>query len=324
VAAAGPGGGGIRDAWGEFWRVTSESAAHAAGGAQEGALRRFWRESLVGHLARGRLLDLACGNGAVSGVVSDLCREAGLAMPPLVGADGAAAAAVAYRARFAGGCAVVADSRHLPFPDGAFAVVASQFGIEYSGIPAVGEAARLVGPGGRLAAVLHLRGGAIHRECEANLAAIRRVQASRALPAAREVFRRAAAVAKGHGSRGEFRRADERLAGALGEVAAIVRESGSAVAGGAVLRLHEDLVHLRGRLAAHDPGEVSRWAEALEGEVEAYRARMAAMLAAALDEAGVREAAALASTQGLATRRCEALLTGRGEPGAWALVCDRA
>jgi len=324
VAAGGPGGGGARDAWGEFWRVTGEPAAHAAGGAQEGALRRFWRESLGDRLGPGRFLDLACGNGAVSGAVSDLCRESGLAPPPLVGADGAASAALAYRARFAGGCAVVADSRRLPFPDGAFGLVASQFGIEYAGIEAVGEAARLLGPGGRLAAILHLRGGAIHRECEASLAAIRRVQASRALAAAREVFRRAAAVARGHGSRGEFRRADERLAGALAEVGAIVREAGAGVAGGAVLRLHEDLAHLRGRLAAHDPGEVSRWADAMEGEVEAYRARMAAMLAVALDEAGVREAAALASAKGLATRRCEALLTGSGEPGAWALVCDRA
>lgn len=324
MAAAGPGGGGARDAWGEFWRLTGESAAYAAGGAQEGALRRFWRESLVGHLARGRVLDVACGNGAVSGVVSDLCGEAGLSLPPLVGADGAAAAALAYRARFAEGCAVVADSRHLPFPDGAFTLVASQFGLEYAGIAAVGEAARLVGPGGRLAAVLHLRGGAIHRECEANLGAIRRVQASGALASAREVFRRGAAVARGHGSRGEFRRADERLAVALAEVGAIVREAGAGVAGGAVLRLHEDLVHLRGRLATHDPGEVARWADAMEAEVEAYGARMAAMLAVALDEAGVREATALASSRGLAAGRCEALLTGSGEPGAWALVCDRA
>ena len=321
---SGPGGIGTRDAWGEFWRVTGEPAAHAAGGAQEGALRRFWRESLGDRLARGRVLDVACGNGAVSGVVSDLCRDAGLPLPSLVGADGAATAAMSYRSRFAGGCVVVADSRRLPFPDGAFALVASQFGIEYGGVAAVGEAARLVAPGGRLAAVLHLQGGAIHRECQASLAAIRRLQASRALPAAREVFRRAAAVARGHGSRGEFGRADERFAAAMAQVEAILRESGAGVAGGAVLRLHEDLAHLRGRLPAHDPGEVSRWVDAMEGEVEAYRARMAAMLGAALDEAGIREAAALASSRGLATRRCEALLMGSGEAGAWALACDRA
>ena len=321
---SGPGGGGARDAWGEFWRVTDEPAAHAAGGAQEGALRRFWRESLGDRLARGRVLDLACGNGAVSGVVSDLCREAGLPLPSLVGADGATTAAMSYRSRFAGNCVAVAELRRLPFPDGAFALVASQFGIEYGGVAAVGEAARLVGPGGRLAAVLHLGGGAIHRECEASLAAMQRLQASCALPAAREVFRRAAAVARGHGSRGEFRRAQERLAAAMAQVEAILRESGAGVAGGAVARLHEDLAHLRGRLAAHDPGEVSRWVDAMEGEVEAYRARMAAMLGAALDEAGIQEAAALASSRGLATRRCEALLMGSGEAGAWALACDRA
>lgn len=323
MAAAGPGGGGAGDGWGEFWRVTGEAAAHAAGGAQEGALRRFWRESLQQRLPAGRLLDLACGNGAVSGVASDLCRDAGLPSPDLVGVDGAATAAAAYLSRFPGGAAVVADSRQLPFPDGAFALVASQFGIEYGGAGAADEAARVVGPGGRFAAVLHLRGGAIHRECAASLAAVQRLQASRALPAAKEVFRRAAAVAKGHGSRGELRRADERLAVAMGEVEAILREAGAAVAGGSVRRLREDLAHLRGRLAAHDPAEVTRWVEAMEGEVEAYRARMAAMLAAALDEAGIAEFASRAASRGLATKRCGEFLTGSGEPGAWALVCDR-
>lgn len=321
---AGAAGG---NAWGDYWRLTPEGAAHAAGGAQHEALGRFWREALsptLGAAPGARLLDFACGNGALSALVLDLARESGLPMPDLHGADGAATAVAAYRSRIPGAMAVVADARRLPFADGAFAVVASQFGLEYAGVIAVAEAARLVGPGGRLAAVLHLRDGAIHRECAANLAAMERLRESQVLPAAKEVFRRAASVARGQGSRGGFRRADERLAGAVKELEALLRDAGPLVAGGAVRRLYDDLAHLYGRLGAHDPDEVSRWADAMASEVEAYSARMAAMLAAAFGDDDIREAASLATSHGLVVRRFEALTMGAGEPAAWALVCDRA
>ena len=80
------------------------------------------------------------------------------------------------------------------------------------------------------------------------------------------------------------------------------------------------LVHrIESGVLDHLPGEKSvylRWQE--------FKAGMAAMLGAAIDEAGIREAAALASSRGLATRRCEALLMESGEAGAWAIACDRA
>lgn len=315
------------DAWNEYWRLTPEAAAHQAGGPQDESLARFWTGAFSGVLADGsarRLLDFACGNGAVTHRVAEAASASG-ATPSLVGFDGALAAVEAYRTRFPAAMAVVADANCTPFPDAAFDVVASQFGLEYAGMGAIEEAARLVAPGGVLAAVLHRKDGDLFRECETNLRAIERVRASRILAIAKEVFRRGAAALRGQGSRAEFRRAEARFAAAVTEVDGILREMGDQVAGGTVSRLYSDLGYMYGRLSAFDPAEVVQWADRMEGEADAYAGRMSSMLESAIDAAGLDQAAARAKSRGLSVRAAEELRNGpgSGESAAWVLVCDR-
>ncbi len=195
----------------------------------------------------------------------------------LFGFDCALRGRPAYRARFPAAPAVVCDARRTPFQDFAFDLVASQFGLEYAGIAAIGEGARLVAPGGALALVMHMKDGAIHRECEANLSAMAKVRDSRILAVAKEVFRRGLAVSRGQGSRAEFSRAEERFAAAVQEVDAVLAEYGESVAGGTVFRLYADLAHMHARMGAYDPAEVAQWADRMAREVEAYAARMSAM-----------------------------------------------
>ena len=314
-------------AWNDYWRLTAETAAHRAGGPQDEALSRFWSSVFSGQFEGNqvsRVLDFACGNGAVTEIALGTAGTAG-AEPVLFGFDGAGTAAVAYRARFPGAVAVVADAARTPFPDGAFDMVASQFGLEYAGLDAVDEAARLVARGGVFAAVVHRREGALFRECEANLRAMQRVQASRILANAKEAFRRGAAAIRGHGSRSEFQRAEERFAAAVTEVDRVLADYGDGVAGGTVHRLYADLGHMYRRLGAFDPAEVALWAGRMETEVNAYAGRMSAMVESALDAAGLREASARAKARGLSVRTSEELRTGREgeESAAWVLVCDR-
>ena len=61
--------------------------------------------------------------------------------------DGSHSALAELRRRHPGIRCVVADAVRAPFPDGAFDVVTSQFGLEYAGQAALPEAARLVAPG---------------------------------------------------------------------------------------------------------------------------------------------------------------------------------
>lgn len=314
------------DAWDEYWRLTPEAAAHRAGGPQEAALARFWGGILERHAAGGRrILDFACGNGAFTTLAEAAAGKRGGDAADLFGFDRAPAAVRSFRQRHRGACAVVADARGTPFPDRAFDLVASQFGLEYAGIESVPEAVRLVAPAGDLALVLHLKGGPLQRECEASARAIGRLEGSRLLERAVEVFRRGASAARGQGSRSEFIRAEERFAAAVREVDAVLDEEGEGVAGGTVHRLYADLAHMHARMGAYDPGEVSRWAGRMGAEIGAYAARMEAMRRAAVDEAWLDDAEARISSAGLtAVTRASIAPEPGGEPFAWALAGTRA
>ena len=141
--------------WDVYWRGTEANAAHREGGPQEPVLAQFWGRFFGQHLsaeAGAPMLDLACGNGAVTGYARqsrpglDACCS-----------DYSESALRELRKRHPGSRCVVADALNPPFPDGSFPVVASQFGVEYAGAEAVVAAGRLVAPGGWPVSYTHLR-----------------------------------------------------------------------------------------------------------------------------------------------------------------------
>jgi SAM-dependent methyltransferase len=118
--------------------------------------------------ARRRILDLGCGPGAVSGelaargagcctvVALDRSREAlaQLAVAARVGADARTA-----RARV---CPIRAAAHRLPFADGVFDLVFCQFTLMWLDAPAaIAEMARVLQPGGAVAAIEPDYGGMI-------------------------------------------------------------------------------------------------------------------------------------------------------------------
>ncbi len=118
----------VARSWDVYWRGTHENAAHQEGGPQEAVLAQYWSELFGKRVERGsllRLLDLACGNGAVTG-------HALKALPQLTACclDYSASALLELRKRYPNTLCVAGNARRLPFDDGGFDVVASQFGIE--------------------------------------------------------------------------------------------------------------------------------------------------------------------------------------------------
>lgn len=311
--------------WDTYWQNTRQAAAHRSGGPQEAALGAFWSGVLGQALDRHpdlRLLDLACGNGTVTHQALEAARRSSRPLPRVCGLDRSHPALVQWQRRFAAPWAVVGDAARVPFPDRSFHLVASQFGIEYCGAAAVDEAARLVSSQGSFAAVLHLRGGGIDRECRTNLDAARGVLDSRLLVRSREAFR-AAALQTQRGNRARMRRADKQLAEALHRVEQILATHGPQIAGGTLVRLHRDVVQMYRRADAYEPRQVAQWLGRMGRELSAYVERMALMAAAALDESGVAAMAERLAGLGMTVHTREALRVG-GEPAAWALVCKRA
>lgn len=153
-------------AWSDYWHHGAlHSLPTSYQGNYEGAIKAFWSQVLAGVAGGQRMLDIGTGNGALPLLALEL--RAG-DCPQVDAVDIATVAPEWHRTlpapereriRFHG------DTRaeELPFPDGHFNLVASQYGFEYTDTTAAGaEAARVLCAGGTLALVMHHAGSRLH------------------------------------------------------------------------------------------------------------------------------------------------------------------
>lgn len=167
------------DAWTAYWR-SGRGASCFDGSDMELRLTQVWGDFTDGLPDGARLLDLATGNGTVARICAarGRARKIGLQIegvdaaqidPPKYTADpGQLFRDICFRGE------VRLES--LPFPDGAFDGVVSQFGFEYADEkPAVAEAARVLAPDGRLRLVMHARDGGVSLDIRQRLDRLRAV-----------------------------------------------------------------------------------------------------------------------------------------------------
>jgi hypothetical protein len=119
--------------WQRFWQDAGRDGCTALlPPAVAAGIARGWQTLLAGALSSQRLLDVACGRGAILAQArargfGDVC---GVDLVTIADADPAIIGGI--------------DAAQLPFADASFDIVASQFGIEYAGLMAAGaEAARV-------------------------------------------------------------------------------------------------------------------------------------------------------------------------------------
>ncbi|QLC25494.1 methyltransferase domain-containing protein [Parasphingopyxis algicola] len=138
------------DAWSAYWTQMGDAGGCLPGAppAVEAELARTWSQFARGFDRGSRLIDLACGTGAV---MRSLLRGNGDL--DLVGVDYAALPkSRSKKIRLIGGT----DIANLPFDDGHFDGLTSQFGVEYADIEACApEMACVAKPGARFQFVIH-------------------------------------------------------------------------------------------------------------------------------------------------------------------------
>ena len=146
-------------AWSSYWAGGAlHSLAGSFAGNYDGAIGAFWQEVFAQLPQQGRVLDLCCGNSPLGQLLMQSAQAPRVAHLAVVDA---ARIAPAWPAQLPSD--IVAriavhgetDVAALPFPDAAFDLCISQYGIEYVGQPAFSESGRVLRSGGRLAAVLH-------------------------------------------------------------------------------------------------------------------------------------------------------------------------
>ena len=312
--------------WDAFWRARDKAISRDDAGARDPAPAHFW-EAFFAREFEGKpaasLVDVACGNGAVTAIAIAAAQSAGSDLDAFC-ADYSQAAVDELCRRFPGVQGVACDAADMPWPDGRFDFVVSQFGIEYAGESAFAEAARLVANGGTLAALVHLAGGAIHAECADNFAVASAVREAELMPRARQAFEAGFDLIAGKITDDQFQEADKRLAPAVEAAKAILREKGADAAGGLLANLYKDIGYMYTRMQNYVPDEVFAWLDGMGAELDSYEGRMASMTRAAMDEAQARATSDSFAALGLDSEPPQVLsLEESGKPAAWILVARR-
>ena len=301
--------------WDAYWRTgAAVRGAAVTGDAPGDKFDSYWRDffsSLLRETAAPRVIDLACGAGAV-------IRRATQSFGPqavCLGADYAfhAAASLASARRDGAGAlfGVAASADLLPFHDRSFDVVVSQFGLEYAGLDAFREAGRILAPGGAGQLIVHYKGGGIERECAENASVLHAILEAHLFETAEQAF-------SGDAS------ASQKLNAIFKSLTPL---SGGAPAAAKMLlrRLLQDVARLMARRKAYEPDDALGWLTAMRHEISAYYARMRAMTQAALNAEDIGKARERLSESGAVTQVCEAVtIAGKTAPAAWRIVFNRA
>lgn len=309
--------------WDTYWQGTGDRDSYSSDGHGHPAVAAFWNDvfqQAFAHASAPKIVDVASGSGAVIGILLQHTRDL---QADISCVDISKAAVDSVCRSYPAVAGVVADAASMPLDSSAYDLVTSQFGIEYAGPAAIDEAARLVAPGGALAALLHVRPGLIFDECRAALDAVQRIRNCDFFGLALRFFDAGFAAVRG-ADRRPYDRAGSRLNPAIAELESILSEAGQQVAGGRIARLYADVERLHRRIQYHEPKQVIGWLQAMDYEFNEYRSRMASMCDAAVDQESFSGIERQLQKHGLAIVRGERLMPANtAQPLAWALHAVR-
>jgi SAM-dependent methyltransferase len=162
-------------AWLDYWRDARLAACVPEHPASARAIEESWRGFFAECDDHARVLDIATGNGVVLAHAATAARDAGRRLE-LTGVDLARIDPLRYvpgLAELLGGATFLGEvaAEALPFAGGSFDVLVSQYGLEYADLEqALGEAARVLTPGGRLRWLAHAEASAVVTQQQAQLA----------------------------------------------------------------------------------------------------------------------------------------------------------
>ncbi len=279
------------DPWTLYWQSGHERSCIATQSSDDAAaVNAFWN-TFAGELTdHSMVLDLATGNGTVPAMLK--AANPGLT---LTGVDRAAIDPHQHLKDHADLRDVTfqgeVDVTELPFADGSFDAVTSQFGIEYAPLDkAIPEAARVLKSGGRMGLLLHhVASGVVGPAAD-------RCQEMNALLAEDGVVPKLLAVAAGQLAPAELEEAGQAHVSSSIERTAQV--TGQVFAG-----VNQVMEHLR-----NQQGQAAReLAAVLHLRLTADRDRLAMLEAAALDQTAADALVDQLSSSGVRCERLEAL-----------------
>ncbi len=147
------------DYWSDYWQSDGKEGEVFVNskGERPAYIADYWSTQLELAPDSGSVLDIASGAGSIYESLTQERR----AKLSLFASDLSKKALDILLSRFPEAKAVVCSSLEIPYESQSFDMVVSQFGVEYAGVEAFREAARLVAPGGYLEILSHYQDGYI-------------------------------------------------------------------------------------------------------------------------------------------------------------------
>ena len=313
----------VAGSWETYWHGTGDVGAYSSGGVNHPAILAFWDDFFAGVKLKydtPKIIDIASGNGAV---IARALATFGDELPDFTCLDVSEAAITNIRDRFPQVHGIVTDACDIPLESGSFNIATSQFGVEYAGLTAINEVARLLASDGQLALLLHTQAGSIHRECMESLDATVRLQESRFIPYAIEMFDAGFKAVRG-ADRASYEAAGKQLAPAIGALEAIMKQYGQHVAGDTIARLYNDIAQIHQEIQHYEPADVLDWLGRMDGELDAYAGRMSSMSDSAIDNDTFEQICDGLRNRDYTIERAEPLIAPDQDlPLAWILIATK-
>jgi SAM-dependent methyltransferase len=309
-------------AWQEYW--AGGEGPEAVGGPQRARLRSTWAGLLMSpEIDTGEtpvVVDIAAGRGAALKNAMEVFGPGG----SFLAFDFSMAAARSAAAALPGSVAAAADAACLPLADRSVDLAISQFGIEYAGVTAFAEAARIVGSNGRFCSISHYRGGAIDAECAENERLLLEVKLNGLTISAHATLDASFAARSRRDTNPIDARLDAKFASAFARMKKFVGAAPPSAARATLERFLADLMRMSARRMAFDAKDALGWIDGMEASLDAYLRRMQSMRASALGAAEISEIERRFSEAGLAGFRAEPLrLDDDKAPAAWVIEARR-
>ena len=264
--------------WRHYWRENRLAACMPGNPDSAAAIEAHWRGFFSEFPTGTRVLDIATGNGVLLVWGARAARAAGRELT-LTGIDLADIDPARFlpehkddlaAARFIG----KTPAESLPFADGGFDVVVSQYGLEYADIElALKEAARVLGSGGQLYWLAHGSDSVVVAQVRAELADIDLLLGSKGPFAAMKAYTKARARGRG------VTRATRELTGALRSAEAHCADNPPATL---VRQLSGGILDTANQFEKYHPADVENWLEENLKRLRGQRQRARDLQAACL------------------------------------------
>ena len=297
--------------WSDYWQKDSADGEVfvTAEGERHPALAEFWQAHFEKLEDGTRVIDLASGAGSVFAHLPE-----GHAFY-LSAADISDVALKVLRERFPETNTVVCSADAIPLDDQSFDLVVTQFGVEYAGVSAFAEAARLVAPGGKFVGLCHIRDGYIDSANQRQLAEAKVLTRHGFIDRAMDLI-----TAAFSGDQAALKQAQDKFALAATPVGEGMRRCRQ----GIHTYLFQGFGQLYERRQQYDLTDITGWLEAMRTELEVNLDRLGRMCEAALSEGEVRDIERIFEKHHLKDVHCTPLETAEHKlPIAWRLMARR-